>query len=186
MVATLVIIARKMFRLEHLITDNHLDLMNRIVIATSLMVGYAYAVEVFMAWYSGQIHEWYALVNRAGGPFAWAYWTMVICNVALPQLFWFRRIRRSVLLMYPIVILINLGMWLERFVIIVVSLHRDFLPSSWGSFTPTWVDIGLLAGSFGLFLTLVLLFCRFLPTISIAELKAVLPGSQPSHGGGHG
>jgi Ni/Fe-hydrogenase subunit HybB-like protein len=186
MVATLVIIARKMFRLEHLITRDHLDLMNRIVIVTSLMVGYAYLMEIFMAWYSGDIFEWYAFINRAGGSFAWAYWLMLFCNAAAPQLFWFRRIRRSAALMYPIVILINVGMWFERFVIIVVSLHRDYLPSSWGSYRPTWVDLGLLTGSFGLFLTLVLLFCRFLPTISIAELKAVLPGSQPSHGGGHG
>lgn len=186
MVATLVIVMRKMFRLQHLITDNHLDLMNRVVIVTSLMVGYAYAMELFMAWYSGLSYERFAFLNRASGPYAWAYWTMVICNVVTPQLLWFKRIRRSALLMYPIVLLINVGMWFERFVIIVTSLHRDYLPSSWDHFTPTWVDMGLLAGSFGLFLTLVLLFCRVLPTISIAELKAVLPGSQPSHGGGHG
>jgi Ni/Fe-hydrogenase subunit HybB-like protein len=185
MVATLVIVMRKMFRLQHLITENHLDLMNRIVIVTSLMVGYAYVMELFMAWYSGLSYERFAFLNRATGPYAWAYWIMVFCNVVAPQLFWFKRIRRSALLIYPIVILINVGMWFERFVIIVTSLHRDYLPSSWDYFTPTWVDLGLLAGSFGLFLTLVLLFCRFLPTISIAELKAVLPGSQPSHGGGH-
>lgn len=186
MVATLVIIMRKMFRLEHLVTDNHLELMNKIVIVTSLMVGYAYAMELFMAWYSGLSYERFAFANRAAGPYAWAYWIMIFCNVVSPQLLWFRRIRRSALLMYPIVILINVGMWFERFVIIVTSLHRDYLPSSWDYFKPTWVDLGLLAGSFGLFLTLVLLFCRFLPTISIAEVKAVLPGSQPSHGGGHG
>ncbi|NLE56854.1 MAG: polysulfide reductase NrfD, partial [Planctomycetes bacterium] len=186
MVATLVIIMRKMFRLEHLVTDNHLELMNKIVIVTSLMVGYAYAMELFMAWYSGLAYERFAFANRAAGPYAWAYWIMIFCNVVSPQLLWFRRIRRSALLMYPIVILINVGMWFERFVIIVTSLHRDYLPSSWDYFKPTWVDLGLLAGSFGLFLTLVLLFCRFLPTISIAEVKAVLPGSQPSHGGGHG
>jgi molybdopterin-containing oxidoreductase family membrane subunit len=185
MVATLVIVMRKMFRLEHLITDNHLELMNKIVIVTSLMVGYAYAMELFMAWYSGLSYERFAFANRASGPYAWAYWIMIFGNVVSPQLLWFRRFRRSALLMYPIVILINVGMWFERFVIIVTSLHRDYLPSSWDYFKPTWVDLGLLAGSFGLFLTLVLLFCRFLPTISIAEVKAVLPGSQPSHGGGH-
>ncbi len=185
MVATLVIVMRKMFRLQHLVTENHLDLMNRIVIVTSLMVGYAYVIELFMAWYSGLSYERFAFLNRATGPYAWAYWIMIFCNVVAPQLFWFKRIRRSALLIYPIVILINVGMWFERFVIIVSSLHRDYLPSSWDYFTPTWVDLSLLAGSFGLFLTLVLLFCRFLPTISIAELKAVLPGSQPSHGGGH-
>ncbi len=186
MVATLIIVMRKMFRLEHLVTDNHLELMNKIIIVTSLMVGYAYATELFMAWYSGVAVEKYAFMNRALGPYAWAYWTMVICNVVLPQLFWFRKFRRSVLLMYPIVILINVGMWFERFVIVVTSLHRDYLPASWDHFTPTWVDAGLLVGSFGLFLTLMLLFCRFLPTIAASEMKTILPGAQPAHGGAHG
>lgn len=185
MVATLVIILRKMFHLEHLITGNHLDLMNRITIATSLIVGYSYVMELFISWYSGSIYEKHAALNRALGPYAWAYWTMILCNVAFPQLLWIRKIRRSALLMYPIVILINVGMWFERFVIIVTSLHRDFLPSSWGFFKPTWVDLGLLSGSFGLFLTMVLLFCRFLPTISAAEMKSVVPGAQPAHGGRH-
>ena len=186
MVATIVIIMRKMFHLQHIITKNHLDLMNKIIIVTSLMVGYAYVMELFMAWYSQSGYEKYALLNRALGPYAWAYWIMVTCNVAVPQLLWFRRFRRSVWLLYPIVILINVGMWFERFVIVVTSLHRDFLPSSWDYYAPTWIDIGLLVGSFGIFLTFVLLFCRFLPTISVAEIKAVAPGAQPSHGGGHG
>ncbi len=179
MVATLIIIMRKMFRLEHLITTNHLDVMNKLVVATSLMVGYAYMIELFIAWYSGVAEERYAFMNRIGGPYALAYWCMVACNVILPQLLWIRKIRRTIALMYPLVILVNVGMWLERFVIIVTSLHRDFLPSSWGMFFPTWIDIGLFAGSVGLFLTLMLLFCRFLPTISVAEIKAVAPGAQP-------
>ncbi len=186
MVATLIIIMRKMFHLEHVITENHLELMSKITIATSLMVGYAYGIELFTAWYSGVVYERFAFMNRAFGPYAWAYWTMVSCNVLIPQLLWIRKIRRSALLMYPIVILINVGMWFERFVIIVTSLHRDYLPASWDYFTPTWVDVGLLVGSFGLFLTLMLLFCRFLPTVSVAELKSVAPGAQPSRGGHHG
>ena len=186
MVSTLIIVMRRMFRLEHLITNNHLELMNKIIIATSLMVGYAYAVELFMAWYSGLATERYVFMNRALGPYAWAYWTMVICNVVIPQFLWIRKIRRSALLMYPVVILINVGMWFERFVIVVTSLHRDYLPSSWDYFAPTWLDVGLLVGSIGLFLTLMLLFCRFLPTIATAELKAVLPAAQPSYRENHG
>jgi len=182
MVATLIIVMRKMFRLQHLITQNHLELMNKIIIATSLMVGYAYAMEFFIAWYSGAAYERYVFLNRALGPYAWAYWTMVICNVCVPQLFWFKKFRRSALLMYPVVILVNVGMWFERFVIVVTSLHRDYLPTSWDYFKPTWVDAGLLVGSFGLFLTLMLLFCRFLPTIAATELKAVVSESQSAHG----
>ncbi|MBU0753644.1 MAG: polysulfide reductase NrfD [Planctomycetes bacterium] len=183
MVATVIIILRWMFNLQHIITKDHLDVMNRITVATSLMVGYAYLIELFMAWYSGVAYERYAFMNRVMGPYAWAYWTMVSCNVFIPQLLWIRKIRRTILLMYPVVILVNVGMWFERFVIIATSLSRDFLPSSWDYFKPTWVDVGLLAGSMGLFLTLVLIFCRFLPTIAVAETKAHLPGSQPA--GGH-
>jgi len=184
MVATLIILLRKFFHLEHIVTTNHIDAMNRIIIATSLMVGYAYLIEFFIAWYSGVAYERYVFLNRAFGPYAWAYWTMVIGNVVVPQLLWFKKIRRSMLLLYPVVLLVNVGMWFERFVIIVTSLHRDFLPSSWDNFYPTWVDAGLFFGSIGLFLTLVLLFCRFLPTVSVAETKAVLPGAHPHHHGG--
>jgi len=178
MVATLIIILRRMFRLKHLITDNHLELMNKIIVATSLMVGYAYAIEVFIAWYGGVAYERFAFMNRAFGPYAWAYWIMVTCNVFVPQLLWFKKVRRTVLLMYPVVILVNVGMWFERFVIVVTSLHRDFLPSSWGYYTPTIIDVGLLVGSFGVFLTLMLLFCRFLPTMAVAELKVILSEKQ--------
>jgi Ni/Fe-hydrogenase subunit HybB-like protein len=185
MVATLIILLRWMFHLEHIITRDHLDLMNRIIISTSLMVGYAYLIEFFIAWYGGVAYERFAFMNRALGPYAWAYWTMISCNVLVPQLLWIPTIRRSPLLMYPIVILVNVGMWFERFVIVVTSLSRDYLPSSWGYFSPTWIDVGLFVGSIGLFLTLVLLFCRFLPTVAIAESKALLPGGQPT-GGQHG
>jgi len=183
MVATLIIIMRKYFKLQHIITNDHLDVMNRIVIATSLMVGYSYLIEIFISWYGGVTFERYSAMNRAMGPYAWAYWLMVTCNMVLPQLLWFKKIRSTVMYLYPIVLLVNVGMWLERFVIIVVSLSRGYLPSSWDYFAPSWIDIGLLVGSFGLFLTLMLLFCRFLPTVAMAESKALLRGSQPT--GGH-
>ncbi len=185
MVSTLIIIMRKMFNLQHLIRTNHLELMNKIMIATSMMVGYAYLIELFMAWYGGVAEERFAFLNRALGPYAWSYWTMMFCNVVAPQFLWFKKIRRSVMLMYPIVILVNVGMWFERFVIVVTSLHRDYLPSSWDQYAPTWVDIGLFVGSIGIFLTLMLLFCRLLPTIAAAELKAISPNAQPSRGGTH-
>ena len=183
MVTMLSLALRKAFRLEHIIRENHLAVMNKIMLATSLMVGYAYAMEFFTAWYSGVLYEKYAFMNRALGPYAWAYWTMVACNVAIPQLLWLRAFRRRVWLMYPIVILVNVGMWFERFVIIVTSLHRDYLPAAWGHYTPTWVDFGLLIGSFGLFFTCVLLFCRFLPTVSFTELKAA--ALRGGSGGAH-
>jgi molybdopterin-containing oxidoreductase family membrane subunit len=155
--------------------------MNKIIIVTSLIVGYAYMTELFIAWYSGGLYERYAFLNRVTGPYWWAYVCMVSCNVIIPQLLWFRNVRRNVWLMYPIVILVNVGMWFERFVIIATSLHRDFLPSAWDYFKPTWVDVGLFVGSIGLFLFCMLLFCRFLPTIATSEVKAIMPGSQPEH-----
>jgi molybdopterin-containing oxidoreductase family membrane subunit len=188
MVVTCLLFLRKVFHLEHIITMNHLDRMNKIILVTSLMVSYGYMMEYFMAWYSGNHFEQFVFINRAFGPYAWAYWTMISCNVLLPQLFWIRKIRRSIPVMLIIVIFVNVGMWFERFVIIVTSLHRDFLPSSWGMFTPTIFDLGILMGSFGLFFTLVLLFTRTLPAVSMAELKAVAPGAQPTHlnGANHG
>jgi molybdopterin-containing oxidoreductase family membrane subunit len=145
------------------------------------MVGYAYIMEFFIAWYSGNPFEQFIFINRAFGPYAWAYWIMVSCNLIIPQLFWFKKIRRTIPIMMIIVILVNVGMWFERFVIIVTSLHRDFLPSSWGMYTPTMFDLGILLGSFGMFFSLVLLFVRFLPAISLTELKAVTENAQPSH-----
>ena len=183
MVVTCLLFLRKVFNLEHIITMNHLDNMNKIILATGMMVGYGYAMELFMAWYSGNHFERFVFLNRAFGPYAWAYWTMISCNVLLPQLFWFRKIRRSIPIMLFIVIFVNVGMWFERFVIIVTSLHRDFLPSSWRMYTPTLVDLGILLGSFGLFFTLVLLFTRTVPVVSMAEVKAVILGAQPSHHG---
>jgi molybdopterin-containing oxidoreductase family membrane subunit len=169
--------------MEQIITITHLERMNKILLATGMMVGYAYSTEFFIAWYSGVEFEQFAFINRAFGPYAWAYWIMFSCNVFIPQLFWFKKFRRSIPVMFVIAILVNVGMWFERFVIIVSSLHRDFLPSSWGYFTPTLIDLGILLGSFGLFFTLVLLFARTLPVVSMSEVKAVTPNAQPSHNG---
>jgi molybdopterin-containing oxidoreductase family membrane subunit len=173
MVTMCIVVLRKAFRLQHIVTEDHLDVMNKIMMATSMMVGYAYAVEFFTAWYSGVLYEKAAFLNRALGPYAWAYWTMVACNVLVPQALWFRRVRRTPWLMFPIVVLVNVGMWFERFVIIVTSLHRDYLPAAWGMYSPTVVELGLLLGSFGIFFTCLLLFVRFLPSIAVSELKGV-------------
>ncbi len=180
MVVTLLVPARELFGLKDLITIRHLENMNKIIIATSLMVGCAYGIEFFIAWYSGVDSESYAFKNRVFGWYYWAYWIMVSCNVVIPQLFWFKSIRTSPWLMVIICIFVNIGMWFERFVIIVTSLSRDYLPSSWTYYHPTWVDFGMLIGSFGLFTTLFLLFCRFLPTVAISEVKNVAPRAHHS------
>jgi molybdopterin-containing oxidoreductase family membrane subunit len=182
MVLTLMIVARRLMRLENYITLRHLDAMCKLVIATSGIVGIAYTTEFFTALYSGNQYEQFVFVNRAMGPFAWAYWTMVSCNVIVPQLLWFRRVRRSVTMIFIISLLVNVGMWFERFIIIVTSLHRDFLPSNWATYRPTSVEVATLLGSFGLFFTLFLLFCRFLPVVAVAEVKGVLKAGWP-HGG---
>jgi Ni/Fe-hydrogenase subunit HybB-like protein len=181
MVSTLMIISRQVFGLKDLMTMKHLELMNKIMLVTGSLVGYAYSMEFFIAWYSGNQYERYVFINRATGPYWWAYWTMVTCNVLSPQVFWFKRFRTSIPVMFAISILINIGMWFERFVIIVTSLHRDYLPSSWGMFSPTWIDIGCYTGSLGLFFTLFALFIRWFPMIAMFEVKAALPGAQPSH-----
>jgi molybdopterin-containing oxidoreductase family membrane subunit len=179
MVVTLMVICRKAFGLQHIITIRHLENMNKVILATGSIVGYAYAIEFFIAWYSGNPYERFTFINRAFGPYAWAYWTMVSCNVIVPQLFWWKKIRTSVPLMFVLSIFVNIGMWFERFVIIVTSLHRDFLPSSWGYFRPRLVDVTTFAGTFGLFFTLFLLFIRFLPMVAVSEVKGVLPQADP-------
>jgi len=185
MVVTVLIFVRKVFDLQEIITLNHLEKMNKIILLTGTMVGYAYGMEFFIAWYSGNPFEQFVFINRAFGPYAWAYWIMVSCNVFIPQLFWIKKVRRTIPIMLVIVIFVNVGMWFERFVITVTSLHRDFLPSSWGYFTPTLVDLGVLIGSFGLFFTLVLIFTKTLPVVAMSEIKAVAEGAQPSHHGGN-
>ncbi len=182
MVVTLLVPARSYFGLKDIITVDHLETMNKVILATSLMVGYAYSMEMFIAWYGGNMYERYAFLNRALGPFAWSYWIMVTCNVIIPHIFWFKKVRRSLIGMFIVSIFVNIGMWFERFVITVTSLSRDFLPSSWAYFKPTLVDVLTLMGSFGLFFTLFLLFCRYLPMVAMAEVKAQVPGAQ---GQGH-
>ncbi|MGD0383061.1 MAG: NrfD/PsrC family molybdoenzyme membrane anchor subunit [Thermoguttaceae bacterium] len=174
MVVTLMVPARAYFGLKDLVTVRHLDNMNKILLATGCIVGYSYLIEAFMAWYGGNIYEQFALANRATGPYAWAFWLMIFCNVIAPQLFWFKKWRTTPGLMIVVAILVNVGMWFERFVIIVSSLNRDFLPSSWFIYIPTWVDLSMLAGSFALFFTLFLLFCRYLPMVAVHEVKQVL------------
>jgi Ni/Fe-hydrogenase subunit HybB-like protein len=180
MVLTLMIIAHKIFKLENIITTRHFENMARIVILTSSLVGYSYGMEFFISWYSGSPYEGFAFVNRALGPYAWAYWTMVICNVVIPQLLWVKRIRRHLGWLFVISIFINIGMWFERFVI-VITLSRDFLPSSWEYYTPTFWDVITFIGSFGLFFTLFALFVRFLPMVAMAEVKTVLPQADPHY-----
>ncbi len=178
MVVVLAVPAREFFGLKRIIALKHIELMNKIILATGLMVGYAYAMEFFIAWYSGAIYEGFTFVNRAFGPYAWSYWTMISCNVLIPQLHWFKKVRTSVWASFFIGIAVNVGMWFERFVIICTSLTRDFLPSSWGYFIPTPVDFMTLGGSFGLFFTLFLLFCRYLPMVAMAEIKAFNPAAH--------
>ncbi len=182
MVLSLAIPARELWGLKDLITTRHIELMCKVIMATSMMVGYAYATEFFVAWYSGNQYEGFAFINRATGPYWWAYTIMVSCNVLVPQIFWFKKMRTNMWVVFIAAALINVGMWFERFVIVVSSLNRDFLPSSWHYFTPTAIDILTLAGSFGLFLTLFLLFCRYLPQVAIAEIKGVMPQSHAGHG----
>jgi len=181
MVQNVLIIVRKIFNYEHIITLDTLEKMNKIMLLTGSMVGYAYAMEFFIAWYSGMEAERFTFLNRALGPYAWAYWIMITCNVVSPQLFWFKKIRRTIPVMFVIAIFVNIGMWFERFVIIVTSLSRDFLPSSWAYYKPTYVDAMILIGSFGFFFTWILLFTKALPVVSMAEVKAVVDGAQPSH-----
>jgi molybdopterin-containing oxidoreductase family membrane subunit len=178
LVSNLLIIAREVFGLKKVVRMHHLDNMNKFMLLTGSLVGYAYAMEIFIAWYSGNIYERYAFWNRALGEYWWSYWWMVSCNVLAPQLFWFRKVRFNLWLTFIICIFINIGMWFERFVI-VITLHADFLPSSWGYYRPTWVDIWTYVGTFGLFGTFFLLFLKYLPQLAIAEVKGVMPEANP-------
>ncbi|MBT8393525.1 MAG: polysulfide reductase NrfD [Bacteroidia bacterium] len=177
MVQTLLIIMRKVCNLEDYITVQHIELMNIVIMITGSIVGVAYITELFIAWYSGVEYEQYAFLNRATGPYAWAYWMMMSCNVFSPQFMWFKRLRTSIMFSFFISIVVNVGMWFERFVIIVTSLHRDYLPSSWTMFSPTFVDIGIFIGTIGFFFTLFLLYARTFPVIAQAEVKTILKSS---------
>jgi molybdopterin-containing oxidoreductase family membrane subunit len=178
MVLTLAVPCRKLFGLEDFITLRHIENMNKVILVTGTLVGYAYAMEFFIAWYSGSPYEGFAFINRAFGPYWWAYLTMVSCNVISPQFFWSKKLRTNLTVTFILSIFVNIGMWFERFVI-TMSLHRDFLPSSWDYYSPTIFDVSLLLGSFGLFFTLFILFLKFLPAVAISEVKGVMPQADP-------
>jgi Ni/Fe-hydrogenase subunit HybB-like protein len=178
MVLTLAIPIRAVYGLEDFITARHLQNMAKVMLVTGLMVGYGYGIEAFTAWYSGDTYEGFVPLNRMIGPYAPYYWGLILCNIVVPQLLWFRRMRSSPIALFIIAIIINIGMWLERFIIIVTSLHRDFLPSSWGRYAPTIWDWSTFVGTIGLFLALLFLFVRFLPMISIFEMRTILPEAK--------
>jgi len=171
MALTLAIPLRAIFGLQDFITDRHLSNMAKLLLACGLVVTYSYLVEIYTAFYSADRFERFTVMDRMTGDFAWCYWTVIFCNVLTPQLIWWKRVRESPLTLFIIAVIVNVGMWLERFMIIVTSLHRDFLPSSWGFFVPTFWDLATLAGSLGAFALLFLMFVRFLPAISMSELR---------------
>jgi len=181
MVQTLMLIMRKAYKLEAYIHVKHVEYMNIVIIVTGSIVGVAYLTELFISWYSGVEYESYAFINRFSGPYSLAYWTMMTCNVISPQLFWIKKIRRSLIATFILSIVVNIGMWFERYVIIVTSLHRDYLPSSWGEFYPTAIDIGIFIGTLGIFSTLFLMFTRFFPVLALNELKTILKSSGESY-----
>jgi hypothetical protein len=160
----------------------HLENMAKVMLVTGLVVVYGYACEAFFGWYSANEYERFMMVNRAWyGPYAWSYWLLLLCNFLVPQLMWSKRLRRNLLALFTVAMFINVGMWLERFVIVVTSLHRDFLPSSWEMYYPTIWDYTTFFGTIGLFLTLMFLFVRVLPLISVFEMRTLVPGAQPGH-----
>ena len=178
MVLTLAIPIRAAYGLKDFITDRHLENMAKVMLATGLIVAYGYGMEAFIAWYSGNPYERFMYWNRVTGPYWPAFWALIATNIVMPQLLWLKRVRRNVPLLFAISIVVNIGMWLERFVIVVTSLHRDFLPSSWGMYYPTMWDWFTYLGTLGLFVTLLFLFLRFLPMISIFEMRTLLPESK--------
>ncbi len=180
MVLTLLIVMREVFNFKEYITIKHLENMAKVVTLTGSMVGLAYGTEFFIAWYSGSMFEGFAFLNRAFGPYWWSYWIMVSCNVISPQLFWFKKLRTNPVFLWIVSIFVNIGMWFERYVIVVTSLHRDYLPSSWDLYIMTPHEFGILLGSFGLFFTLFLLYARFFPAIAMAEVKTIIksPGAK--------
>ena len=178
MVLTLAIPLRAIFGLKDFITDRHLQNMAKVMLATGLIVAYGYLIEIFMAWYGDNRFDVYMSLNRMFGPYAFQFWSLIACNVVAPQALWIKRLRRSPVFLFAIAIIVNVGMWLERYVIIVTSLHRDFLPSSWGMYSGTVWDYSTFVGSIGLFLALMFLFIRFLPMISIFEMRTILPEAR--------
>ena len=194
MVQTLMLVCRKVLKLEEYITINHIESMNKVIVLTGTIVGVAYLTELFVAWYSGYVYEQAAFYNRAMGPMWWAYFAMMFCNVVSPQFFWFKKLRRNVTLTFFLSIVVNIGMWFERFVIIASTLSRDYLPSAWTMYHATWVEVGVYVFTFGLFFTLFLIFTRVAPVIAIAEVKSILktsgdqyigPNAKHSHAHSH-
>ena len=185
MVLTLLLPIRAAYGLHQIITERHIQNMAKVMLVSGLVVAYGYFCELFFAWYSGNHWEKYMMLNRMFGPLGWAYWCLILTNIAIPQLLWVRWCRTNIMALFLISMSINIGMWLERFVIIVVSLHRDFLPSSWASYAPTVWDFGLFIGTMGLFMTLMFLFLRILPVISIFEVRTLVPEAKIRHDGGH-
>ena len=181
MVLTLSIPLRKFYNLEDFITIKHLENMGKVLLATGMIVAYAYVMELFFGWYSAYDYEIFMLKNRLTGPYAAMYWALILCNIIAPQLMWFKKFRTSPLVLFIVAMFVNVGMWLERFVIIVTSLHRDFLPSSWGMYSGTFWDWSMFVGTIGLFLTLIFLFVRFLPVISIFEMRTLVPEAKVTH-----
>jgi hypothetical protein len=184
MVVMAMVLVRRTMNLEHIITMYHLEVMNKVILTCSCFMGYAYLMEAWTAWYSMNQYIHHTFWTYIAGTYAWAGWLTITCNILIPQLLWVRRFRRSYPAMLFVAAAVTIGMWFERFVIIVSSLHQDFMPSAWHIYKPTIVDIGILLGSFGLFFTLVLVFARVLPVIATTETKSTLPGAQPRHAGG--
>ncbi|MBA2525770.1 MAG: polysulfide reductase NrfD [Pyrinomonadaceae bacterium] len=178
MVLVLTIPLRRFYGLEDFITMRHIENMAKVMLATGLIVAYGYIMEAFFGWYSGNIYERFMIYNRMTGPYKWFYWSLILCNVLAPQIIWFKRFRRNLVVLFLLSIVVSIGMWLERFVIIVTSLHRDFLPSSWGMYSPTVWDFSMFLGTIGLFFALLFLFIRFLPIISIFEMRTILPAAE--------
>jgi len=181
MVQTLLLIMRKTMKLEAYIHLKHIEYMNIVIIVTGSIVGVAYLTELFISDYSGVQYESYAFINRFSGPLAWSYWCMMTCNVISPQLFWFKKLRTNLVFTFVMSIIVNIGMWFERFVIIVTSIHRDYLPAAWGEFKATTIDIGMFIGTIGIFFTLFLLFARYFPVLALNELKTILKTSGESY-----
>ena len=174
MVITLAVPLRAVFKLHDFITQRHMDNMAKVMLATGLVVAYGYGIEIFTAWYSGNDFEEFMIHNRMTGPYWWSFWGLMLCNVVMPQFLWSARVRKNMAFLMVIAMFVNVGMWLERFVIIVTSLHRDYLPSSWGMYTPIAWDWSTYVGTIGLFFTLLLIFVRVLPAISIFEVRALV------------
>jgi len=181
MVLTLMIPLRAAYGLKDLVTMRHIQNMSKVMLATGLIVAYGYMMEAVMGWYSASKFEFFQMVNRTTGPMSWAYWMLILCNIATPQLLWFRRVRANVVLVWWISMVINVGMWLERFVIVVISLHRDFMPSNWGRYIGTRWDWMTYIGTIGMFTTLIFLFIRVLPMISIFEVRTLVPAAKLGH-----